>query len=324
MKKLFLYFSTIVCLFILASGCSKVVTPPEPVEPLYQTLAAYDSHPAEWRDSVLRADSSTLAVMFEYLGKGSKVTDSLLADWSRSRAVEVFTPAVDSVFHSLKPLENELGEILYNARRNGFDLPRRSYAAVVWGNRRSIVMTDSLMLIALNHYLGADYPGYASMPEYMRQSKSPERLQFDIAEALLESRYPFSADANTTVLSRMLYEGAVLYCKIKLTPNADVAQVMGYSDSQLHWLTNNTQAMWNALVAGKMLYSTSTLTADQLLNPAPGTPLLGAGAPPRAGRFIGYAIVTQYMLANQATKLPTLLSPQFYNDPSILLESAYE
>lgn len=307
-----------------AASCSKVVSPPVPVAPLYTDLDEWDSRPASWRDSVMTADSAAIGVMFSYLNISDNPTDTLLSQWSQSRAVQAFTPPTLAVYPNLDNLETQIGQIAYNARKAKLDIPSRTYAAVVWGNTRSMVLTDSVMLIALNHYLGADFEGYASLPEYLRQSKTPQRLPIDIAEALIKNRYPFQTDSSTTVLSRMLYEGAVLMAKIKLLPDYQVAEVMGYSDHQLKWLTANSSQVWNALVSKQMLYSKSTLLADELINPAPGTLVLGPDVPPRAGRYVGYSIVESYLLANQATPLSELLSPSFYNNPSVLIESAYQ
>lgn len=309
---------------IIMASCTKVVTKPTPVIPLYKSLEEYSGMTSSQRDSVIKVDSLPLSVMFGYLGISEHPDNAILERWSKSDVVKVFTPAVDSVFHNLDDIEMKLAHILESCNHDSLDIPHRHYAAVVWGNMRSIVMSDSCMLIALNHYLGKDFPGYSHLPEYMRATKNAEQIPFDICEALIANRYPYKHNEESTVLSRMLYEGAVIVAKTRLLPYSDPAKCMGYTDEQLTWLSNNRANIWKKLVAGNLLYSTSKADVESIVCPAPYTLPLGSDSPPRAGRYIGYTIVMSYLQNNSVTKLPQLLSPAFYDNPSILIEAAYE
>lgn len=317
------YISAALMAFTIVS-CTKVVTTPEPITPLYKSLEEYKDMTNSQRDSVMKTDALPLSVMFGYLGISEHPDNAMLEKWSESDVVRVFTPAVDSVFHNLDEIELKLAQILESCRNDSLDIPKRHYAAVVWGNMRSIVMSDSCMLIALNHYLGKDFPGYSHLPEYIRSTKNVEQLPLDICEALIANRYPYERTEESTVLSRMLYEGALVLAKTKLMPYSDPAECMGYTDQQLTWLSNNRGNIWNKLVSGNLLYSTSAADAESIVAPAPYTLPLGQDTPPRAGRYIGYTILMSYLQNNSTASLSQLLSPSFYNNPSILIEAAYE
>lgn len=321
MKNL-LIFGLATILGAAATGCSNVELKPTTITPLYSIVDKYPDMSAARRDSVMKADSVVLEAMMSYLGK-APVTDTTLMEFATSPATEIFTPAVDSVFPTIRPLENTLGLILANANTHGFKLPHRRYAAVVWGNYKSIVFTDSCMLIVLNHYLGANYKGYAGWPEYMRLSKTPKRLAYDIVEALVANEYPYRRADNSTVLSRIVYEGAITLAKVKLVPNGTLAEALGYTNEQLEWLYNHESELWNALVGKNLLYSTSEDVAEKLVSPAPSTPLLSPYSPGRVGRYLGYCILISYLENNSTTSLPALLKPEFYDNPSLLVESAY-
>ncbi len=315
---------TIAIISIILATCTNVVSTPYPIIPLYKNLENYPVMTTAQRDSMLRADRLPLSVMFGFLGLSDTPDHQTIEKWAHSRVVEAFTPVVDSVYSNLRSTELALGQILNEAERDKLDFPPRQYAAVIWGNPRSIVMSDSCMLIALNHYLGEDFEGYNHLPEYLKSGKTPARLPYDICEALIANRYPYVRTDESTVLSRLLYEGAVTAAKLMLLPYNDVAESMGYTDAQLKWLTDNRQKIWNTLVARNLLYSTSANDIDRLVEAGPNTSILGAEVPPRAGRFIGYSIVVSYMQDNSDKPLSYLLSPEFYNNPSILIESAYE
>ncbi len=313
----------LIALSTLAVSCNRVDYKPQHINDLYNTLAHWDATDSLSRDSILNADSLELKAMFNVLGV-EKPTDSILTAWASTAAVKIFTPAVDSVYPNLRNLEEQLGTILYNAGKENLDIPRRRYAAVVWGNMKSIVFTDSVMLIALNHYLGADYSGYRHRwPAYARNEKTPENLPYDIAEALVATRYPYKADHNATALSRMLYEGALICAKLALVPEGNLAGALGYTDKELQWVEVNSGQLWQTMISKHLLYDTSEMTADRLVERAPSTNILSPEAPGRVGRYMGYAIICAYLEQDSKTTLLDMLNPEFYHSESVLIESGF-
>lgn len=321
MKKLLLIGITTALATIFA-GCSQTEFKPAEIAPIYKSLEQYPKMDSAQRDSFMHKNALELNAMNGYLGKGP-VNGTTMMEFATSPAVKIFTPAVDSVFPKIQPVEKTLGLILANANTLGLGLPKRHYAAVVWGNYKSIVFTDSCMLIALNHYLGADYEGYSGWPEYMRLGKTPKRLAYDIAEAMVANTFPYERKPSSTALSRMVYEGAITLAKMKLVPDAALSEALGYTDKQLEWLHDHESEIWNVLVGRDLLYNTSEDIVEKLVSPAPSTPLISPVAPGRVGRYLGYCILTSYLKNNSSTPLPYIFTPDFYNNPSLLVESGY-
>ena len=118
--------------------------------------------------------------------------------------------------HIAIAMARAVGTVLARTRNAGLELPRRRYASVVWGKPQSIIFVDSVMLIALNHYLGAEYEGYSHFPLYSRLVKEPAIMPFDISEALIATAYPFAGHRHRQPGSRS-----------RISPRAD-----GISDRQ--------------------------------------------------------------------------------------------
>lgn len=305
-------------------SCDKSGYTPQPVAPLYIAAGHYDELGQAAIDSSLVAYAPEWRAFFSIVDSG--VSDTVaLASWSKSVPVRIFSPATDSVYPDTRVLEDALGAILYNAGRQGLELPQRRYAAVVWGRMQSMVFVDSVMLIALNHYLGEDYQGYHNrhFPAYLHIEKTPANLPYDLVEALVATQYPYQGGDGATALSRMLYEGALIEAKMRLVPDATLAGALGYNQGQLDWLEANSGQVWNLLVQKKLLYDTSAEVASRLVDRGVGTTILAPYVPARAGRFVGYSIITSYLEQNTAATLAQLLSPAFYKDQGILIESAY-
>ena len=285
------------------------------VAPVY-SLFCDSSAEAEVPGSVL----PELTAFMKVLGRGADAES--LAEWSRSPAVKVFTPDVDSVFPSLGKIESALGDILASASVEGLELPRRRYAAVVWGRPESIMFCDTVMLIALNHYLGDDYPGYSHLDGYRRRVKTPRMLPYDIAEALVATAMPYRHRDGSTVLSRLLYEGALAEAKYRLA-GGDWPAALGYSEDEYAALSEHETELWELLVGKGLLFSTLPSDAERLVGPAPSTANLTDNSPGRAGRFIGHKIVRAYIAAHPDATLREMLSPEFYDSDATLREAGY-
>lgn len=297
---------------------------PQPVNALYRPLARASQMTDASLDSLIAADGPELSAMFGFLYGDTAPDAATLRTWSSGPAVAIFGPAVDSVYPDITPIEQQLGHILDKAADLQLALPQRRYAAVVWGNLKSMVITDSVMLIALNHYLGEDYEGYNNRlwPVYKRIEKTPARMPYDMAEVLVATQYPYDGGDNPTALSRMLYEGALAIARLRVVDGATPASALGYTDDQWRWFEENERMLWDAVVSRNLLYDTNPLTVSQLVDPAPATSVIEPYVPPRAGRYIGYRIMESYLKHND-TPLPELLSASVYNNSATLQMARY-
>ena len=314
-----LYALIIICVCLVNTACTRTSqAPAEPIVNLADVAYNFSKRSVAWQDSVLNADSIPISAFLKV------VADSSMEQWSHSRAVVIFTPDVEKVYPSLTQVENSLGYTLKRAHELALDFPKRKYAAVVYGRPEAILFVDSVMLIALNHFLGSDYPGYAAMPEYLRATKVPAQLPYAMAEALCGTQYPLAHTENATLLSRMLYEGVLIHAKMELVCDANPALALGYTEEEYRQLMADETTIWNLIVKGNLLYDTSETTIDRICAPAPFTSIGDTRWPGRVGRFIGWRIVDSYIRHNSAeATLPILLTPAFYNSPDVLLKSGY-
>lgn len=312
-----------VAVMSVSCGRKELAYTPAEVAEVYDGVGRFASMSPGEQSSFIGANYPALDALWKVVGHGELSVDAL-ARWSRSAAVTVFTPSTDSVFAVHDPLPDALGYALAAAGEIGLELPERYYAEVVWGKRESIMFVDSVMLVAMNHYLGTDYPGYSGWPGYVRSQKTPQALPYDVAEALACTAMPYqTTDGGCTLLRRMLYEGATVEARMELVRGSSPAAALGYSEDEYEWLCRNESGLWHTLVAGKYLFDTSETAASRILSPSPATRILHPEAPGRAGRFIGFRLVRSYLTRHPETDVGFLLSPEFYGNPDILKEIGY-
>jgi len=177
---------------------------------------------------------------------------------------------------------------------------------VQYDNR--VVLTDSLLLLGLDNYLGKDHHFYRSVSKYIAKRLDKAYLISDIAGAFAKkiNRYP----KDRTFLSRMVYYGKELYVKDLLIPNATDAQKIGFEQEEVDWAFGNEEQMWRYFVERELLFSTDSELDKRFLDPAPFSKFqleLDSESPGSLGRFVGWQIVRTFMEKNPKVTLVELL-----------------
>ena len=307
-------------------ACSRDSAPTPPsleIARLDRVLADYTSLDSAARADIRRDYAADLTALFQVEGLGD-VTDSMLMALSQSSVVTAFSAPVDSAFPNLNAEGEMLGTVLDNARDKGIDIKVKQIAAVTWGSKRSIVVNDTVLFVALNHYLGANHEAYEGWPEYLRATKVADKMPYDITEAMLATSHPYEP-VVPSVVSRLLYEGALTYLKSVLVPDATDAAAAGFDEEQYADIMNNRAYVWNCLSRdnGAMLYSTNDATIEGLFALRPYSTPLSPDAPARAARVTGLEIVKSYLKNHPDTPLSRLLTPDFYDNMQTLVEAKY-
>ena len=254
---------------------------------------------------------------------GLERSGNVTKQWLESPAIRYFGHDVDSVFTDHNKVAEQISGIMNRMSDNGLKIPVGTYATVIWSRPQSIIFADSVMLIALNHYLGSEHPSYSSLPVYRRHLKTPEMLPYDVAEALVATAYPFEERDSTAVINRLVYEGALIMAKMQSVKGATLENALGYTCDELKWLENNERELWHKMLLSHMIFDRSESLTDRLVSPAPFTGVLSSDVPGRAGRYIGYKIIETYIKSHSGVKITDLLSPEFYGKQNPLTDAGY-
>lgn len=240
---------------------------------------------------------------------------------AKTSAVNMFGRDVKGRLGNLTQVEAQIGQVCGALAENFPKARVNQVYAVISPYRQGVITSDSTVLIVTNLYLGKDYEGYNGFDEYFRSTREVNRIPYDVAEAALAAGYPYTD--GKTVLSKMLYHGALAYCVMSTMRTPSPALAIGVTTDQLEWLKKNRTEIWRTLIDRNMLYSTTPLDADKLLAEAGSSPWLHAEAPGRVGRFIGLEIVRAYLAQKPETEVSWLLTPAFYNSETVLTEAAF-
>lgn len=291
---------------------------------LDEFVAEFPNASPERQDSIIAANALPIGDYLYMMGLTTPDLKGSIDTLASSAAYAIFMPDVKSRFTLQDSVENALGSLNFRFKNKlGFDYQPKYYG-VISPYRQPIMTVDSMVFIALNHYLGSDYAGYESMPRYQLKTKTPQHITYDVAEALIQREYPAAEFGDLS--QRLLREGAVTYTVLQLIPDSSISEFLGWDDQQTETATKAEREAWEQLASSGLLFSTDLIDGDRLFSPAPSTSILSPQLPGRMGRFIGLKIIESYIANNpdRANDFGFLLSPSFYADPQSLVSAAYK
>ncbi|MCW0484188.1 hypothetical protein [Gaoshiqia sediminis] len=229
---------------------------------------------------------------------------------------------VDQTFHKER-LERELTDAFRHYR---YYFPERLIPEVytcVSGFNQSLVLTDSLIGISLDKYIGTDCEYYTQLglPRYKIRNMHPEKVVPDVMYAWGLSEWPFEEIAPH-LIDRMIYEGKLLYFVDAMLPDVADTLKIGFTNKQLEFCRAREDAMWTYLAENKLLFSTERMDVKRYIDDAPYTSSFTADSPGRTGAWLGWQIVRSYMKKNPETTLKELMAETHYQ--GILNRSGYQ
>lgn len=180
--------------------------------------------------------------------------------------------------------------------------------------------TDSVALISLDLYLGKDHHFYET-DAYLRENLVPGQMMPDLVTSFAEKKIPYPGQGD--FLSRIIYEGKILYLKDLLIPGFSEAEKIGYSEEQIKWAYANEENVWRYFIDNNILYSTDPQLATRFINVAPFSKFyldIDNESPGKIGTWFGWQIVRAYA-KNNPTSLEELLKK---NAEELFKQSKYK
>ncbi|MFA5534340.1 MAG: hypothetical protein WCY58_06600 [Mariniphaga sp.] len=230
---------------------------------------------------------------------------------------------VETKFSDFRKIEIRIIEAFkyYNYHFPEKELP--TIFTMISGFNQSVVTAENIIGISLDKYLGRDCSYYkllSNVPQYKTANMHPEKIPSDVAYAWGMTEFE-EGENTTTVLDHIIHQGKLMYFVDALLPEMHDTLKIGYTTLQLQWCTENEPQMWNYLVEERMLYSNRRMDILRFINDGPYTNGFPLESPSRAGIWIGWQIVRQYMKKFPDITLPELMLNTDYQ--KILNDSQY-
>jgi len=176
--------------------------------------------------------------------------------------------------------------------------------------RTKVIVNDSLLILELDTYLGANHPFYTGIPKYISKNLQTDQILPDVAAAL--SRKFIQPGNKRYLLAQLIYYGKQLYLKELWLPNTSPYTMIGYTEEEWNWAVDNETEIWTYFIENELLYSTSPKLLQRFITPAPFSKFnlaIDNESPGRIGRWLGWQIVKSYMANNEITPQELMAKP---------------
>ncbi|MEE2723424.1 MAG: gliding motility lipoprotein GldB [Bacteroidota bacterium] len=240
-----------------------------------------------------------------------KFTDSVWFNRQKDSLQLMLLDTVESIFPDMTPIENDLEYLLKHLK---YYFPKIKIPRVI-GLINSVdyqskaIYADSLILISLDTYFGADHPLYNGIPNYVRQEMDIKYLSSHLTDKYVE--HILQPPRDRTLLSQMIYHGKKIYVKDLILPIKSNAIKMCYTDEQINWVKENEIYIWQYFIENQLLYNTSPSLQQRFIEPAPFSKFyleIDNESPGRIGVWLGWQIIKSYISRHPKTDINEILS----------------
>ena len=227
------------------------------------------------------------------------------------------------VFPELNTFESELEDAF---SRYKYYFPEKNIPAIytyIGGFNQSIVVSDSILGIGIDKYLGSDCVFYDQLgiANYLQYNMIPEMISLDAVKAWTLTEFPYN-DSVDNAVNNIIYHGKIQYFLDVMFPKTADSLKCGFSGEEIRWCINNEKQMWDYLIDQKILFSTDYMLINKLVNSAPFTSGFPNESPGRATVWLGWNIVDAYMKRQADVSIKNLMLENDYQ--KILTESHYK
>ncbi len=159
-----------------------------------------------------------------------------------------------------------------------------------------VIIADSVIIIALDDYLGENFPIYPSLniPRYKRRCMKQENIVPDIMKTMYMVDFK-SVKHTTTLLDKMIEQGKQLWFLDITMPDLPDTLKICYTAKQLSWINKHKEDVWATLVANRLLFTSDFKAIRELTDDAPFTKGFGNNSAPKVATWLGWQIVSAYM-----------------------------
>jgi gliding motility-associated lipoprotein GldB len=227
------------------------------------------------------------------------------------------------VFGDLEKLTADFEEAFSNLTYYYPDFTPPTIQTVVSGLDTDLLVTDSLIIVSLDYYLGSGAKYRPKMYEYLLRKYDPDDI---VTSCLLiygiSDRFNQNNLSDRTVLADMIAYGKSFYFAKHMMPCVPDSVFIWYTPEEIDGSRENQDLIWKRFIESEVLFSTSHKVKQEYLGDRPVTTQVGEKCPGRIGQWVGWQIVNKYADTHPETSLPELMSAS--NAQKVFRESTYK
>ncbi|MGC4022527.1 MAG: gliding motility lipoprotein GldB [Cyclobacteriaceae bacterium] len=256
--------------------------------------------------------SRHVALRDVFFGRRNYPSDSIfvnqLFERFTHRSFDTLLTETKKVFGDDNSLKEEFRQAFANIKYYYPDFKAPRVETVITGLESDLFVSDSLIIIGLDYFLGKNARYRPYMHNYMLRRYEKN---FIVPSALLlygiDSRFNSINLQDRTVLAEMITYGKAYYFAKHMLPCMPDSIFIGYTQKEIDGAKVNQDVIWKRLIQDEALFSTSQQLKQRFINERPKTFEIGNECPGRIGTWVGWQMVNEYAKRNSNVTLPQIM-----------------
>ncbi|MBI35318.1 MAG: hypothetical protein CMP67_08150 [Flavobacteriales bacterium] len=185
-----------------------------------------------------------------------------------------------------------------------------------------VVVKNNEILIGIDLFYGEDYEIYSQdrIPKYLSKNYKKEYITPIVIRSFAKNKYSESIHGET-LLENMIGLGKLEYFVEAMMPNVMDSIRFQFTTRQMIWCYSHEKSFWKHLALKEHLFSKDYRNYKKFIQHGPFVSSVERESPGRAGIFIGYRIIKEYMDNNPEVTLNELMTNKDFT--TIFRDSKY-
>lgn len=238
--------------------------------------------------------------------------------------IDTLAMEVRRVFGDQSELKDEFEQAFRNLKYYYPDFTPPRIETVITGLETDLFVSDSVIVLGLDHYLGPDskYP-LNHMYEYLRKKY---RKEFIVPSTMLlfgiDERFNKFNPNDQSILAEMISYGKAYHFAKHMVPCTPDSVLIAYTAEEMKGSRANESLIWSRLIEDQVLFSTSRDDKKKYILERPKTYEVGDKCPGRIGQWVGWQIVRSYADDHPNATLPEIMNRS--DASNLFRESGYK
>lgn len=235
--------------------------------------------------------------------------------------IDTLVMEVHRVFGDLSELKGDFELAFKNFKYYYPDFRVPRVETVITGMESDLYVSDSVIVIGLDHYIGPDAKYQLNhLYEYLRRKYHKD---FIVPSAMLlygiDEKYNNYNPSDQTILAEMISYGKAYYFAKRMVPCTPDSVLIAYTAEEMRGSREYESLIWSRLIEDQVLFSTNRDEKKKYILERPKTYEVGDKCPGRIGQWVGWQIVNSYSESHKDEDLKSIMSN---SDASKLFEQS--
>ena len=296
------------CLIILGllalfAGCKEKVQP-TPILRFDQELMG--ARTAEDVQSVLSKNTEVTEALFGASPSDTGLVAGLYHMVQHADA-QAFYAQAQTAFGKLEKLEESFGIAFAEIRKIYPEFKEPRIVAAFTGLQNDLVVSDSLVIISLEAFIGPDAKFKLEEPQYILRRYGQEYIVPTVVRMLSNAynKGDFTKESFTTDL---IFYGKSLEFARAVLPHVEDSLIIGFTNREMQLAYENQEIIWAHVIDRNLLNSDNPAVNAKYFGERPYVGEIGPDCPGRIGQWLGWRIVELYRMENPKVSIASLMA----------------